>query len=210
MTGKVRRGKPPLSSLMHAFDEAAFGSERTLNLRESLPSAAEARRRTEVWLRGRQMTRAEEVLVITGRGNQSAGGIGVIRQQILGMLPGLRRRGIVESWREHTPGSFVVKVAPVSALLSAPRRRRDTDTQRDRAPSGNTLTGLEPETLQLLRDLATQNLGSLGVEATEEFVLKEMTRTFSALIGALPAHAKQEENLCEVIRRAIEEGGGER
>src|SRR5687767_10368772 len=85
-----------LKALWHALDEAAFGAERTLNLRELLPSAAEARARSETWLKARQVTRPEEVLIITGRGNQSAGGVSAVRQEVLGMMPSLRRRGIVE------------------------------------------------------------------------------------------------------------------
>lgn len=203
----MRHGKPQLSALWRALDEAAFGNERTLNLRDLLPTAVEARSRTEVWLRARQVTRTEEVLVITGRGNQSAGGIGVIRQEILEMMPSLRRRGIVESWREHSPGSIVVKLAPLNALLSAPRRRRDSGTRNDRSHGEASLIGLDSETLRLLRDLAAQNLTSLGVEDTEEFVLKEMARTFSALINAIPADAGREEALLSSIRNAIAESG---
>ena len=96
----MRRDRPKLTALWHALDEAAFGSERTLNLRESLPSAADARARTEAWLRMRQFTKPDEVLIITGRGNQSAGGIGIIRKEIIAMMPSLRRRGIVENARD--------------------------------------------------------------------------------------------------------------
>jgi hypothetical protein len=200
----MRQKNPPIAGLWRALDEAAFGTQRTLNLRELLPSAAQARARTEVWLRARQVTTAEDVLIITGRGNQSAGGIGVIRQEILGIMPALRRKGIVESWREHSPGSIVVKLAPMSAMLSAPRRRRDKEANP--APSGaEVLTGLEPETLRLLRDLASQNLRSLGVDQTGEFVSKEMARMFSALISALPQSADREAALRESIRNAMDE-----
>lgn len=205
----MRRGKPPLSAVLHALDEAGFGSERILNLRESLPSAADARYRTEAWLRARQVTKVEDVLVITGRGNQSAGGVGVIRQEILNLMPSLRRRGIVESWTEHSPGSLIVKLAPVSALLSAPRRRRD-HKRGDWQKGSDNFAGLEPQTLRLLRDLASQNLSGLGVEPTEEFVLQEMARTFSALINALAPDARHEKNLRDAIRSAIEEAAGER
>jgi hypothetical protein len=123
----VQRGKPKkLTALWSALDEAAFGAERILNLRESLPSAAEARARTEAWLRLRQVTKPEEVLIITGRGNQSAGGIGVIRKEVLAMMPRFKKRGIVESWKEHSPGSIVVKLAPTSSLFSAASRRGAT------------------------------------------------------------------------------------
>jgi hypothetical protein len=207
MKEKKPQKKRSSSALLHALDEAAFGSERTLNLRESLPSAAEARNRTEVWLRARQVTRVEEVLIITGRGNQSPGGVGVIRQEIIGMMPALRRRGIVESWREHSPGSIVVKLASVNALLSAPRRRRDQPMPGERPREVQSLAGLERETLRLLEDLASHNLRSLGVEDPMDFLQNEMARTFSALINALPAHEKTEENLRAAMRNALDETG---
>jgi hypothetical protein len=204
----MRRGKPQLKALWNALDEAAFGSERTLNLRESLPSAAEARARTEVWLKARQVTTPEEVLVITGRGNQSHGGIGIIRQEILAMLPSLRRRGIVESWREHSPGSLVIKLAPLSALLSAPKRRRDTQKKTEPGMRDIDIAGLDRETQRLLRALAIQNLSVLGIDDTEDFINREVERTFSALTSALPAGADREALLSEAIRRAIEESSG--
>lgn len=176
-------------------------------MRESLPSAAEARARTEVWLRARQVTKTEEVLIITGRGNGSAGGIGVIRREITEMMPSLRRRGIVESWREHSPGSMVVKLAPLSVLLSSGKRRRDNKS-RETSETARVVTGLAPETMRLLRELAIQNLGLLGVEDTEAFVADEMARTFSALTGALPDGEEREARLQLSIRNAIAENAG--
>jgi hypothetical protein len=196
--------KPRLTALWHALDEAAFGAERILNLRESLPSASEARARTEAWLRGRQVTKPEEVLIITGRGNQSAGGVGIIRQEILEMLPSLRRRGVVESWREHSPGSIIVKLAPMSALFSAPLRRRDNPAGKTLGAEG-ALTGLEPQTLSLLRELSLHNLDALGVEDSESFVLAEMAKIFSTLTSALPDGPEREEMLRDSIIRALDE-----
>lgn len=202
MTGRV---KPKLTALWHALDEAAFGSERTLNLRESLPSAADARARAEVWLRARQMTKAKEVLVITGRGNQSAGGIGLIRQEILSMLPSLRRRGIVESWKEHSPGSIVVQIAPMSALLEAPRRRRNNGPSDAPPEDEPGLEGLQPTTITLLKQLALQNLELLGVTDSGPFLKREMQRTFSALMAAIPETGDREQILRDAIVKGIEE-----
>lgn len=201
----MQRGKPKLTALWHALDEAAFGNERTLNLRESLPSAAEARARTETWLRTRQVMKPEEVLIITGRGNQSAGGIGVIRKEVIGMMPGLRRRGIVESWREHSPGSIVVKLAPTSALFSAAKRRRDTAKPAPAIRDEGDLAGLERETALMLRQLALRNLDTLGVDHEEAFVRQEMARIFSALTAAIPATERREEHLRVTLRNALEE-----
>ena len=201
---RAGQSKPKIKALWQAMDEAVFGVERTLNLRESLPSAAEARARTEVWLKGRQVTRPEEVLIITGRGNQSVGGVGVIRQEVLGMLPMLRRRGIVESWREHSPGSIVVKLAPLSALLSAGNRRRDVANQL-RPFDPDVLEGLSAELRALLRQLALQHLESLGVDASESFVQQEMMRTFSTLAMSLTDTGDREAGLRAAILSALAE-----
>lgn len=202
----MARERPKSKSLSYALDEATFGTERTLNLRESLPTAAEARARADVWLRARQVTRAEEVLVITGRGNQSVGGVGIIRQELLAMLPSLKRRGIVESWREHTPGSIVIKLASMSALLEAPRRRRG-NASPEQATASVELAGLEPETLALLRQIASQNLMTLGITESQLFIEQEMQRTFSKLIRALPADGNKEASLQQAIAKMISEGG---
>src|SRR5262245_45437664 len=120
------RGYP--SHIQHAFDELRFGPARTLNLREHLPTANEARTRAERWLRGKQVERAGEVLVITGRGKHSEGGTPVVRQAIVQLFASLRRRNVIEAWAEHTPGSFVVTLAPVRALFEVPKRRRERRT----------------------------------------------------------------------------------
>ena len=206
MTKRRDKGqpKPQLKALWQALDEAAFGAERILNLRESLPTAAEARSRTETWLRARQVTRPEEVLIITGRGNQSAGGVGIIRQEILAMLPSLRRRGVVESWREHSPGSLVVKLAPLSTLIGVGRRRRDAGSPQN-VQRTQGLTGLEPETHRVLRQLAIHNLDSLGVNASDQFVGDEMARIFSTLSASLGDVPDRESALRSAISSALEE-----
>ena len=68
-----------LKGLRQAFDEVRFGGQRTLNLRDTLPTAAAATARTEAWLRQQQVDSAGEVLIVTGRGNQSEGGVPVLR-----------------------------------------------------------------------------------------------------------------------------------
>src|SRR4051812_33539577 len=69
-----------LAGLQQAFDEVRFGAARTLNLRASLPTASEAAARVDSWLRQHQVQRSDEVLVITGRGNNSEGGVSVVRE----------------------------------------------------------------------------------------------------------------------------------
>lgn len=203
----MRSGRGTLKGLWYAFDEATFGQDRTLNLRELLPSAMEARARAESWLRMRQVMKPGEVLVITGRGNQSVNGVGVVREAIMALLPSLRRRGVVTSWREHTPGSIVVTLAPVTALLGAPKRNREreSDGRQRKAGTPESLTALEPETLSLLRRLAVRTIESLGVADTSPFVEEEMQRTFATLLVTLPVSTNREGTLQRAIQSAIDE-----
>ena len=201
----MRSDRPRLKALWNALDEAAFGAERILNLREMLPTAVEARARTDVWLRSRQVVKSQDVLIITGRGNQSLGGVGIIRQEVLDMLPSLRRRGVVESWKEHTPGSISVKLAPLSSLLLATKRRRDNPDAMPEEMNPASLSAFGADTLRLLRQLAVQNLEQLGVTDVKPFIEQEMVRTFSALARSVAPGENREERLREVIQRAIEE-----
>ncbi len=70
------------AGVLSALDEARFGMQRTLNLRESLPTVADAVARAEAWLRERQVTITGEVLIVTGRGKGSPGGVSVVREAI--------------------------------------------------------------------------------------------------------------------------------
>src|ERR1041384_4928243 len=128
-----------LKGLRQAFDEVRFGTQRTLNLRESLPTPDAAAARAEAWLRQQQVDRAEEVLIITGRGNQSEGGVSVVREAVIRLLHVLKRRGVIAGHEEHTPGSFVVMLAPISALWESPKRNRG----RGVAPPPKTPPSLE-------------------------------------------------------------------
>ncbi|MEO8911085.1 MAG: Smr/MutS family protein [Gemmatimonadaceae bacterium] len=198
------RGRVSLHSVLRAFDEATFGPKNTLNLRESLPTAADARFRVEAWLRERQISRANEVLIITGRGNQSPGGVSPVREAVLSLMPLLRRRGVVSDWREHSPGSFVVRPGSISALLDAPRRRGDVPKL---APPVNpeSLKGLERSTIELLRRLAVRSLESLGIRDPAKFVEAEMHSKFNSLAGALKPGAEGETRLREAIKAALDQ-----
>ena len=200
----MRSGKVSLHSVWKAFDEAEFGPKNILNLRESLPTAADARFRAEAWLRERQVSRANEVLLITGRGNQSPGGVSVVRAAIVALLPALRRRGVVIEWREHTPGSFVVKLGSISSLLDAPRRKRDRALVAKPADP-RALAELEGSTLSLLRRLAVRSLESLGVRNPEKFVDAEMLSKFNSLAGGVAPGVEGEARLREAISTALEQ-----
>jgi hypothetical protein len=200
----MRSGKVSLHSVWKAFDEAEFGPKNILNLRESLPTAADARFRAEAWLRERQVSRANEVLLITGRGNQSPGGISAVRAAIVALLPALRRRGIVIEWREHTPGSFVVKLGSISSLLDAPKRKRDRALVAKPADP-RSLAELDSSTLLLLRRLAVRSLESLGVRQPEKFVDAEMLSKFNSLAGGVAPGVEGEARLREAISTALEQ-----
>jgi len=200
----MRSGKVSLHSVWKALDEAEFGQKNILNLRESLPTAADARFRTEAWLRERQVSRVSEVLLITGRGNQSPGGVSAVRAAIVALLPALRRRGVVTEWREHTPGSFVVKLGSISSLLDAPRRKRDRALV-DPPADPRSLAELESSTLSLLRRLAVRSLESLGVRHPEKFVETEMLTKFNSLAGGIVPGVEGEARLREAISAALDQ-----
>jgi hypothetical protein len=206
---RPRRG-PPLSGLRQAFDEARFGNGRILNLRDSLPTAAEAVARAEAWLRQQQVQLSSggkdaDVLIVTGRGNNSEGGVSVVRSAVEGLIHRLKQRGVVSSHREHTPGSFVVTLAPVHALWDVPSRDRDTEAPTP-VPDPPSLDALDRETRGLLRQLAERSLEQLGVRGDRDrFIDGEMVRQFSALASSLAADHQREDLLRAAIRRALEQ-----
>jgi hypothetical protein len=187
-----------------AFDEVRFGAARTLNLRASFPTGDEAAQRLERWLRERQaVSPKEEVLVITGRGRGSEGGISIVRESVVRRLSSLRRRGVVREIREHNPGSFVVTLAPLSALLEAPRRRKEAPPPR---PDPRALAALEPGTRDALRVLAERALDVLGVpDRPKAFVEDEMVRQFERLAPSAGKGPDREQRLLDVIRAATDE-----
>lgn len=200
----MRDDRVGLNGLKQAFDEARFGAQRTLNLRESLPTADQATKRAESWLRQAQVARAGEVLIITGRGRGSEGGVSVVREAISALLHVLRRRGVVREFREHTAGSFVVTLAPIADLWEAPRRKRDRGKPdpTDEAPS---LQGLDETTRVLLRNLAERALEGLGVKDTAEFIEAEMARQFSAIAASIGSERDDDASLRDAIRAALEQ-----
>lgn len=202
-----RRSRAPgggsASGVLRALDEASFEPAKTLNLRASLPTAAEATAWAESWLRERQMAKAGDVLVITGRGKSSEGGVAVLKPAIERLFFSLRRRGVVVGWREHNEGSFVVSLAPVTALFEAPKRNRRDSVDR---PVPGSLAGLADGTLQLLREVATRSLEELGMASpARSFVEDEMLSTFSKISSALPPSDNREAALCAALRHALAE-----
>lgn len=193
--------------LQQALDEARFGPERTLNLRASMPTAAEATRRAESWLRERQMARAGEVLVITGRGAGSEGGVSVVREAVVRLFMQLRKTGVLREWSEHTAGSFVVALAPVTALFEAPQRSKG----RASGPipvivEPDALRGLEPATLALLRRLADRAMDALGIQARPPAMIEnEMLHQFASLSAGVPEGEGREVRLRAAMEAALDD-----
>jgi hypothetical protein len=200
-----RRERPEgLKGLRQAFDEVRFGARRTLNLRDTLPTAAAAVSRTEAWLRQQQVDRAEEVLIVTGRGNQSEGGVSVVREAVIRLLLVLKRRGVVRAHDEHTPGSFVVTLADVSALWESPRRNRGRGIAQP-SPTPPSLDDLDPEVRVMLRNLAERALEGLGVKDTAAFLQGEMLKQFGAIAATVGDTPGREERLRSAIRVALDQ-----
>jgi hypothetical protein len=192
-----------LNGLRQAFDEVRFGAKRTLNLRESLPTAAAATARAESWLRQQQVDRAEEVLIITGRGNNSEGGVSVVREAVIRLLHSLERKGVVGGHEEHTKGSFVVMLAPMSVLRDSPKRNsgRRVDPPPRTPPS---LDELDSETRILLRNLAERTLEGIGIKDTATFLQGEMLKLFGTIAGTVGDLPNREARFRDAVIAALD------
>jgi len=171
-----------------------------------MPSAADAVKRAEAWLRMKQAEGAREVLVITGRGNGSFAHVPVVREAVRRLLGLLSTRGVVQEHSEHSPGSFAVRLAPLSA--AAGRRSTPSVPITAEPPAPPTLDGLLPETREQLRALAAGTLQALGMrDPSPDFVLDEMTRQCALLASNLAPAAtagEQEQLLQRALAHAIE------
>ncbi len=207
MPGPSPRRRPVQAGsrgLKSAFDAVRFAPDCILNLRASFPTGADAAYRAESWLRERQASGAREVLIITGRGQGSTDGVAVVREAVARCFPGLRRTGVIAAAREHDPGSFVVELATLQALVGAPRRRHHPRPEPSR--DAVVLNGLDPELLELLRRLAIVALEALGVHGpSESFVTDEMARHFSRLVQGVPAGEDPGAALRPLLEHALDE-----
>jgi Smr domain len=200
--------RPPAEAesrgLKSAFDAVRFAPDCILNLRASFPTGADAAYRAESWLRERQASGAREVLIITGRGQGSPDGVAVVRDAVKRCFPGLRRTGVIAAVQDHDPGSFVVELATLQALVGAPRRRHHPRPEPSR--DAGVLYGLDPELLELLRRLAIVALEAHGVHGpSESFVTDEMARHFSRLVQSVPAGQDPGVAIRPVLERLLEE-----
>src|SRR5262249_51880901 len=105
---------------------------------------------------------------------------------------------------EHSPGSFVVELAPVSSLWESPKRNRGRGVvaQPVMPPS---LDSLEPATRTMLRHLAQRALEGLGVKDTEAFVPGEMLKQFAAIAATVGDAAGREERFRRAVRAALDQ-----
>jgi hypothetical protein len=185
------------------LERVRFGPTRTLNVRAGKYTGDEAAARVEAWLRTKQVELTGDVLVITGRGAGSVGGVPVVKNATIRVLNRLRRSGVIRAYGEDTAGSFVVELAPIRSLLEAPARRRSppTPSSRRRFPS---IHGLTPETRERLHYLASRALEALGVRnASEDQVGREMMRQFGVIAAAWSGGADTNTWIDAAIRKAI-------
>ncbi len=137
----------------------------------------------------------------------------MVREVVRKLLTTLRRKGVVEEVGEHTPGSYVVTLAPVRSLLEAPRRARTRAAEEPRVDPAQ-LDGLAPETRGVLRQLAERALDSLGAPRGEAYVRDEMVRQYALLAGAVSGIRRgatdRESRLRALIAAALEAYDAER
>lgn len=198
----MAKARKPVVELLRAFDSARFGDANILNLRESLPASAEAARRVEQWIRQKQVESVTEVLVVTGRGNNSDGGVSPVREAVARTISLLRRRNVIDRYQEHTPGSFSIQLASINAMVNAPRRRRDPSTPRE--PASPTKE-IGPANKRLLRDIAERSLEALGIKHTTEFLDAEMEKQLRAISGAIGPGPDREARLRSALRAALDQ-----
>jgi hypothetical protein len=154
----------------------------------------------------KQAEGAREVLIVTGRGNHSFARIPVVREAVQRLLALLSTRGVVEHHSEHSPGSFAVRLLPMTAAVKG--REPQSDSTRVPIASPPTLDGLSPRTRDELQVLASGTLQALGIrDPSSRFVQDEMERQCVQLAATLPPAATAEEReafLRTAIARAIE------
>lgn len=176
------RSSGQAGSVYSALDSVRFGQANILNLRESLPTVAEATGRFESWLRQKQVEGVAEVLVVTGRGNNSPGGVSPVREGVVRLIHSLRRRNVIDRYEEHTPGSFSIQLASIGAMVDAPRRRRERPKPAGIPADASSLSRADK---RVLRDLAERSLEALGIKQTSEFMEAEMGRQLASIRAAL-------------------------
>lgn len=208
MPSDDKRPRPAGASVIpieRAFDQLRFGAARTLNLRDGLPTVAQAETRVESWLRRQQAEGGGEVLVITGRGLGSLDGVGKVREAVLRRCTQLKRLNVVVGIREHGPGAVVVTVATLRALVDAPRLRTGRKNPTPVADPTE-LAALPADARALLRQLAELTIQRLGVlNPSESMIADEMRSQFATLAPSVVTADDPALALRQVAERLLQE-----
>ncbi len=200
-----RRPSPTPATIDRAFDALRFGAARTLNLRDGLPTVAQASARIEAWLRQKQAEGGGEVLVITGRGLGSLDGVGRVREAVLARCTQLKRLNVVVAVQEHGPGAVVVTVAPLRALVDAPRLRTGRKTPVPVADPAE-LAALPADLRAVLREVATLSIIRLGVRSpADSAIADEMRSQFGAITHGITDSPDPVEALRAALRQLLQE-----
>jgi hypothetical protein len=188
-----------------AFDALRFGSVRTLNLRDRMPTMLEAETRVDAWLRQKQAEGSTEVLIITGRGVGSLDGVGKVREAVLRRCTALKRLNVVKTITSHGPGAFVVTVASMRELVSAPRLRTGRKTPTPMA-APDELAALPGDIQATLRELATLAIVRLGMlEPTEAMIADEMCAQFGVISPGVVGAADPVDSLRQAAHRLLQD-----
>ena len=195
----------PVIPIERAFDELRFGAARTLNLRDGLPTGAQAETRVESWLRLQQAQGGGEVLVITGRGLGSLDGVGKVRAAVLQRCTRLKRLNVVRDVTEHGPGAIVVTVAPLKAMIEAPRMRTGRKSPVTIADPAE-LAALPDDVRALLRSVATLSVQRLGVrDPSDAMIADEMRAQFATIAPSVVSAPDRNVALRDVAQRLLRE-----
>jgi hypothetical protein len=124
-----------------------------------------------------------------------------VREAIVRTIASLRRRNVIERYEEHTAGSFSIRLAPMRAMLDAPRRKKERETKGTDA----VLPQLSTANRKLLRDLAERSLEGLGIKETQAFLDAEMERHLRAILKGIPTGVDQEAKLRAALRAALDQ-----
>lgn len=194
----------PVIPIERAFDELRFGAARTLNLRDGLPTVAQAEARVESWLRLQQAQGGGEVLVITGRGLGSLDGVGKVRAAVLQRCTRLKRLNVVREVTEHGPGAIVVTVAPLQAMIEAPRLRTGRKSPVPAADPAE-LAALPDDIRALLRTVAELSVQRLGVrDPSAAMIADEMRAQFATIAPSIVSAPDRNAALRDVARRLLQ------
>jgi hypothetical protein len=194
----------PVIPIERAFDELRFGAARTLNLRDGLPTVAQAEARVESWLRLQQAQGGGEVLVITGRGLGSLDGVGKVRAAVLQRCTRLKRLNVVREVMEHGPGAIVVTVAPLKAMIEAPRLRTGRKSPVAVADPAE-LAALPDDVRALLRTVAELSVQRLGVrDPSAAMIADEMRAQFATIAPSIVSAPDRNAALRDVAQRLLQ------